>query len=43
MIVQYLQTGIYESFSVIIGVIVYCDLRAAKEGLGIERISAVFD
>ncbi len=43
LVAYYLQTGIYISFSVTIGVIVYYDLRAAKEGLDIGRIADVFD
>ena len=39
----YLLFGIYTTFSAITAVVIYHDLRAAKEGLGIERISAVFD
>jgi hypothetical protein len=41
--VAYVQFGIYVAFSVISAVVIYYGLRAAKEGLGVERISAVFD
>jgi hypothetical protein len=30
-------------FGTVGGAVIYHDLRAAKEGLGTERISAVFD
>jgi hypothetical protein len=34
---------IYLPFTATLSAVIYYDLRAAKEGLGIERISAVFD
>ena len=42
-IVSYLFQVVSMPLSALIGVTVYYDLRAAKEGLGIARISAVFD
>ncbi len=42
-IASYLLQSFYLPISAILITVIYHDLRAAKEGLGIERISAVFD
>ena len=40
---QYLFQAIYTAFQAVVGVVIYHDLRAAKEGIDTERIAAVFD
>ena len=40
---HYLWQTVYSAFQAIIGVVIYHDLRVAKEGIGTEQIAAVFD
>jgi len=42
-IVQYLFQALLIAFESVVGVVLYHDLRAAKEGINTERIAAVFD
>jgi hypothetical protein len=42
-IVQYVFQGLVIAFKSVVGVVLYHDLRAAKEGINTERIAAVFD
>lgn len=42
-IVQYLFQALVIAFKSVVGVVLYHDLRAAKEGINTERIAAVFD
>jgi uncharacterized membrane protein len=41
--VQYLFQTVYIAFQSVVGVVLYHDLRVAKEGLDTDRIAAVFD
>jgi len=43
LIVAYLVTGVVEAFKNTISAVQFHDLRVAKEGIGTERIAAVFD
>jgi small basic protein len=42
-VVEYLFQAVLVAFESVVGVVLYHDLRAAKEGVNTERIAAVFD
>lgn len=42
-VIQYLFQALLIAFESVVGVVLYHDLRAAKEGINTERIAAVFD
>jgi hypothetical protein len=42
-VIQYLLQALLIAFEGVVGVVLYHDLRAAKEGINTERIAAVFD
>jgi uncharacterized membrane protein len=43
VIIAYVATGVAEAFKNTVYAVQFYDLRVAKEGIGTERIAAVFD